>query len=162
MQRGIACAAGSYKGVFVHGVLDSFEGAGLKADMYGAASSSTVCAAFAAAGCIRELGGVAYWKRAWELYTECRYDISAAVLRGIEELLPSVSGAPFVDASYTCFCPAVELAELGCREVIAISPEAGVLYRDFFHSRSCPRLTRMCRSGSCIHRRIFPRSASTT
>jgi predicted acylesterase/phospholipase RssA len=236
MERGIACAAGSYKGVFVHGVLDAFERAGLKADMYAASSSSTVCAAYAAAGCIQKLGGAAYWKHAWAAYIECAYDISTAVLRVIDELIPFASDALFkpgaarfavavsavitkeaqeitqgtgarklgqklvlatrtkdrswaeqhlqpilfdsmsqdhryrlrpenlrdvayattrmlhawkapawvegmacVDASYTCTCPAVELAELGCHEVIAISPECGVVYRDFFQSEVIPQ-----------------------
>jgi hypothetical protein len=235
MNRGIACAAGSYKGVFVHGVLDSFERAGLKADMYAASSSSTLCAAYAAAGCIEKLCGADYWKHAWAAYVECAYDISAAVLRVIDELSPFVGDALFrpgaarfavavsavvtreaqeatqgpgarklgqklvlatrtrdsswaeqnleavlfdslsqdsryrlrldnlrdvayattrmlhawkapawvdgmacVDASYTCICPAVELAERGCREVIAISPERGVVYRDFFQSEVMP------------------------
>jgi hypothetical protein len=35
-------------------------------------------------------------------------------------------------------CPALELAEMGCQDVIAISPEPGVLYRDFFQSEEIP------------------------
>jgi hypothetical protein len=50
-----------------------------------------------------------------------------------------VDGAPCVDASYTCTCPAVELAELGCRRVIVVSPEHGELYRDFFQSSPMPK-----------------------
>ena len=234
MELGIACASGSYKGVFVQGVLDCFEAAGLKADAYAAASSSTVCAAYAAAGRLRELGGAAYWKRAWAAYV-ASHDISAAVLAGIQEVLPSLLGPlfapgaarlaisasevvtseaagitqgdgarrlgqklvlatrtrdaswaaanlravlfdtrsedprrrltaanlaevayattrmlhawktpawierqPFVDASYTCSCPAKDLAELGCRRVIAISPESGPVYTDFFQSSLLP------------------------
>jgi len=241
---GIACASGSYKGVFVHGVLDCLEAAGLRADVYAAASSSTVCAAYAAAGRLKELGGAAYWKRAWSAYA-AGHDISAAVLAGIQEVLPSITGSlfgpnaprlaisvsevitseaaeltqgqgarrlgqqlvlatrthdaswarqnlrpvlfhtgeqdvreqdarghaarrrltrdnlaevayattrmlhawktpawieqrPFVDASYTCSCPAVDLAEMGCRRVIAVSPESGPVYTDFFQSARLP------------------------
>ena len=47
-------------------------------------------------------------------------------------------GQPYIDASYTCLCPALELAEMGCTEIIAISPEAGPLYRDFFQSAEIP------------------------
>ena len=234
LALGIACASGSYKGVFVHGVLDCFEAAGLRADVYAAASSSTVCAAYAAAGRLKELGGAAYWKRAWSAYVD-GHDISAAVLAGIRDVLPSLAGSlfgpkaarlaisvsevvtaeaaeltqgegarrlgqqlvlatrtrdaswarqnlrpvlfdsgaadahvrltrdnlaevayattrmlhawktpawieqrPFVDASYTCSCPAVELAQMGCRRVIALSPESGPVYTDFFQSSRLP------------------------
>lgn len=233
---GIACASGSYKGIFVQGVLDSFEEAGLRAEAYAAASSSTVCAAYAAVGRVRELGGAAYWSRAWAAYAASGLDISSAVLAGIQEVLPSIrgrlfepgssrlaiavsevvtaeaaeltqgpgarrlgqqlvlatrtrdtawaaanlaavlfdtrsedarrrltasnlaevayattrmlhawktpawiDGRPFVDASYTCSCPAVALAELGCRRVIAISPESGPVYTDFFQSSRMPQ-----------------------
>ena len=49
-----------------------------------------------------------------------------------------IDGEPYVDASYTCLCPAVELARMGCGKVIAISPEPGPLYRDFFMSSETP------------------------
>ncbi|MDM9382745.1 hypothetical protein QUB80_18800 [Chlorogloeopsis sp. ULAP01] len=45
---------------------------------------------------------------------------------------------PYVDASYTCSCPAVELAQLGCSEVIAVATEPGDLYRDLFQSALVP------------------------
>jgi len=235
MELGIACASGSYKGVFVQGVLDSFEMAGLRAEVYAAASSSTVCAAYAAAGRVRDLGGAAYWSRAWAAYVAAGYDISAAVLAGIREVLPPIQdalfapgsarlaiavsevvtkeaaeitqgpgarrlgqqlvlatrthdaswaaknlalalfdtrapdprrlllpanlpevayattrmlhawktpawigGMPFVDASYTCSCPAAALAEMGCRQVIAVSPESGPVFTDFFQAERLP------------------------
>jgi hypothetical protein len=235
MDLGIACASGSYKGVFVQGVLDSFEEAGLRAEVYAAASSSTVCAAYASAGRLHELGGAAYWSRAWAAYVAAGYDISAAVLAGMREVLPPIrdslfepgsarfaiaasevvtkeaaeitqgpgarrlgqqlvlatrthdaswagknlamalfdtrtsdprrllspenlpevayattrmlhawktpawiGGAPFVDASYTCSCPAAALAEMGCRQVIAISPESGPVFTDFFQAARLP------------------------
>ena len=49
-----------------------------------------------------------------------------------------VDGRPYVDASYTCSCPAVEMAELGFDQVIAIVPEVGTAYRDLFQSRPIP------------------------
>jgi len=47
MKLGIACASGSAKGVFIHGVLSSFEQRGLVPDVYAASSSSSIPAAFA-------------------------------------------------------------------------------------------------------------------
>lgn len=49
-----------------------------------------------------------------------------------------VAGRPYIDASYTCACPAVEMAQQGYREVIAIANEPGVLYRDIFGSEQVP------------------------
>jgi len=37
-----------------------------------------------------------------------------------------------------CECPAVELAQRGCDKVIAISPVAGQVYRDFFRAEKLP------------------------
>lgn len=45
-----------------------------------------------------------------------------------------IDGVPFVDASYTCACPALELLQLGCGTVVAIGAEPGPLYRDLFRS----------------------------
>jgi len=44
---------------------------------------------------------------------------------------------PFVDAYYTCACPAMELAEIGYERVIAIATEP-VLYQDIFQSEIIP------------------------
>jgi hypothetical protein len=49
-----------------------------------------------------------------------------------------IEGFPCIDASYLCECPAVELAQRGCDKVIAISPEAGQVYRDFFRAETLP------------------------
>ena len=49
-----------------------------------------------------------------------------------------IEGFPCVDASYLCECPAIELAQRGCDKVIAISPEAGQVYRDFFRAEKLP------------------------
>jgi hypothetical protein len=45
---------------------------------------------------------------------------------------------PYIDASYTCACPALELAQRGYREIIAIATEPGPLYRDIFQSEPIP------------------------
>ena len=49
-----------------------------------------------------------------------------------------IAGRPYVDASYTCSCPALELAEMGYDEIIAISPECGPLHHDFFDAEEIP------------------------
>ena len=51
-----------------------------------------------------------------------------------------VDGIPFVDAAYTCACPALELAAMEYREVIAIGSETGPIYRDIFHSSVIPEM----------------------
>lgn len=48
----------------------------------------------------------------------------------------TIAGQPYVDASYLCAIPAVELLEQGYDEVIAIAADPpGALYRDIFGSR---------------------------
>ncbi len=49
-----------------------------------------------------------------------------------------IAGHPYVDASYTCSCPAVEMAERGYKEVIAIATEPGILYHDLFQIEEIP------------------------
>lgn len=49
-----------------------------------------------------------------------------------------IAGRPYIDGSYTCACPAVEMAQRGYHEVIAIATEPGALYRDIFHSNPIP------------------------
>jgi hypothetical protein len=60
---GIAIASGMLKGVYGHGVLSAFEERGLRADVYGTASSSVLSGGLAATGRAREVG-VRYWQRA--------------------------------------------------------------------------------------------------
>ena len=43
-----------------------------------------------------------------------------------------VAGAAHIDGSYTCLCPAVELAAMGYRDVIAIATEPGPIPRSMF------------------------------
>jgi hypothetical protein len=49
-----------------------------------------------------------------------------------------IEGQPFVDAAYTCLCPALAMAAAGYREVIAVSNEPGPLYQDMFHLDAVP------------------------
>lgn len=51
-----------------------------------------------------------------------------------------IAGRPFIDGCYTCACPAVEMAQQGYREVIAIATEPGELYRDIFQSEPIPSI----------------------
>jgi hypothetical protein len=46
----------------------------------------------------------------------------------------NVAGQPYVDASYTCACPAREVADTGPKTLIAISSEDRSLYRDLYGS----------------------------
>lgn len=62
-RLGIAIASGMLKGVFGHGVLSAFEQRGLRADVYGTASSSVLSGGLAATGRAREVG-VRYWQSA--------------------------------------------------------------------------------------------------
>ena len=43
-----------------------------------------------------------------------------------------IDNQPYIDASYTCICPALEMVDRGYQEVIAIATEPGELYRDLF------------------------------
>ncbi len=49
-----------------------------------------------------------------------------------------VAGRPYIDGYYTCACPAIEMAQRGYREIIAIANEPGVLYHDIFQSQPIP------------------------
>jgi hypothetical protein len=49
-----------------------------------------------------------------------------------------VGGRPFIDGCYTCACPAVEMAQYGYNEVIAIATEPGIVYRDIFQREPIP------------------------
>jgi predicted acylesterase/phospholipase RssA len=49
-----------------------------------------------------------------------------------------VDGAPFIDGVYTSTCPALELSALEYRDVIAIAPEPGQLYKDLFQTQAVP------------------------
>jgi hypothetical protein len=235
MSIAVACASGSARGVFVHGVLAGFAERGFRADAYAAASSSALPACFAAAGRLDLLGDAGYWSAFLDGLRARGGDVSAVIIElgrkyapllapllespaasrvflavsavisaeaaaltqgeGARKLgqqlvlsirrrdaswaqrnlalelfdtrspdprrkltpenleavgyagtrmlhawkIPAwIDGRPYVDASYTCACPAVEMAEAGYDRVIAISPEPGELFRDFFQSLAVP------------------------
>lgn len=230
----IACSAGGFKGVFVHGVLSALEAGGVHADAYAAASSSVFPSICAAIGQADEVG-LRYWRSALQTLRQTGNGMSEVVLRSIAESGPVlfnllfqpgaprffiatsavktaagaeqtqgdgarrlgrrlllsavrgdrswvdehlqaclfdsaaadeeyrltidnineviyastrmlhtwtipawVAGRPYVDASYTCACPALEMAQQGYTEVIAVATEPGPLYRDIFRSELIP------------------------
>ncbi len=49
-----------------------------------------------------------------------------------------IGDSAFIDASYTCNCPALELARLGYRSIIAIASEPGPVYHDLFQTDLIP------------------------
>ena len=230
----IACAAGGFKGVFVHGVLSALEEAGIYAGAYATASSSTFPAITAALRQANEIG-LRYWRSALHTLQQPGNGMSEVVLQSIADsnhllhdfllrrdaarffiatsaviteegaqqtqgdgarrlgrrlliaaargdnswaaqhlrthlfdsaasdaayrltsenidaviyastrmlhawtLPATIDGQPYVDASYTCACPALEMAQAGYQTVIAIATEPGPLYRDIFQSEPVP------------------------
>lgn len=51
------------------------------------------------------------------------------------EIPATIGGEPYVDASYTCACPAHEVAKTGPSVLVAIHSEKGSLYRDLYRSQ---------------------------
>jgi hypothetical protein len=49
-----------------------------------------------------------------------------------------IDGKPYVDAAYTCLCPAMAMVTAGYRQTIAISNEPGTMYQDMFHIDPVP------------------------
>jgi hypothetical protein len=49
-----------------------------------------------------------------------------------------IDGKPYVDAAYTCLCPAMAMVTAGYRQTIAISNEPGTMYQDMFHIDPIP------------------------
>lgn len=229
----IACASGSFKGVFAHGVLSALEAAGIRANAYASASSSVIPTAWAAIGKATDLG-VDYWLAGLQFLKQADVGMSQVVLGGIAQFSPPkerlfapespeyfiatsavitqqaavetqsekarrlgrrllvsagkkdrswvdehlqlelfstsnprgeqhldasnfdevayassrmlhawnipawINGKPYIDASYTCLCPAMEMVEAGYKQVIAIANEPGVLYRDMFQLEAIP------------------------
>jgi hypothetical protein len=73
--------------------------------------------------------------------TQCNFDaVAYASTRMLHAwTIPAwVEAAPYVDASYTCTCPALELAVLGYTQVIAVSVEPGPLHHDLFAREPLP------------------------
>jgi len=91
MKIGIACSAGGPKGVFVHGVLVAFAEAGLKAHIYGAASSTAIVAAFAATEQLGMLRGSAHWKEKHARVVQNNYDVGKTILESLPEATAALS-----------------------------------------------------------------------
>jgi hypothetical protein len=53
-----------------------------------------------------------------------------------------IDGKPYVDAAYTCLCPALAMVAAGYQETIAIANEPGTMYRDMFHIEPIPSQVR--------------------
>jgi hypothetical protein len=49
-----------------------------------------------------------------------------------------IDGQPYVDAAYTCLCPALAMVAAGYQETIAIGNEPGTMYQDMFHLEPIP------------------------
>jgi hypothetical protein len=236
MPCAIACMSGGFKGIFVQGVLCGLEESGLRASAYASASSSTMPAAYAACGRVREME-LGIWTESDRILRMPGSTMSDVVLHNIQTLGPAlhrllfapeaarfciatslvttaaaaaitqsgearrlgrrllidaarqdaswrdanlaarlfdsqsldsalllnahnfdevayattrmlhawhipatIAGLPYIDASYTCLCPALEMAELGYPEVIAIGTEPGPLRRDLFSAETIPSL----------------------
>ena len=235
MKLAIACASGSFKGAFTHGVLTAFESAGIRADAYASSSSSVIPSAYAAIGKAAELG-VNYWLTGMQELQKPDMGMSQVVMGGIQFFNPPldqllaaetpeyfvavsavinpeaaiqtqgekarrlgrrllvsavkkdrswvdenlrlelfstrknhfinssqidknnfnkiayassrmlhawdipawINEKPYIDASYTCLCPAIEMIEAGYKQVIAISNEPGTFYRDMFGNTEIP------------------------
>lgn len=229
----IACASGSFKGAFVHGVLSALETAGIRANAYAAASSAVFSCVRAAVGIANEDSQI--WHDGLQALKQTNGNMSQMILQGIsamkllqhqllqpgqphlyiatsavitpeaaeqtqgkqarrlgrrlllsaaqkdrswvdenlklvlfstknangEELLNAsnfdevvyastrmlhawdfpawIAKKPFVDASYTCLCPAMEMVDAGYEEAIAIATEPGTLYRDIFQLEAIPQ-----------------------
>ena len=86
--------SGSFKGVFVHGVLDAFEAEGLYADVYASASSSTLPTAYAAIRCIRTLD-TSIWTDGVRLLRRPGSSMSEVVLETIRLHSAAVCAALF-------------------------------------------------------------------
>jgi hypothetical protein len=53
-----------------------------------------------------------------------------------------IDGKPYVDAAYTCLCPALAMVSAGYQETIAIANEPGTMYQDMFHIDPIPTHSR--------------------
>jgi hypothetical protein len=50
----------------------------------------------------------------------------------------AIENRAYIDASYTCLCPALEMARRGYRTVIAVVNEPGPVYTDMFQNALIP------------------------
>lgn len=94
----IAGASGTFKGVFVHGVLTAFERRGFTAAAYGCASSSTLSCSAAAAK-LSEAVGLDYWNGALDILNETEGNLSEVVLQSIRRYSSMFCKQLFLDDS---------------------------------------------------------------
>lgn len=69
------------------------------------------------------------------------FDVAFASTRMIHWKIPAwVEGKPYVDASYTCACPVVELLVYGYQKIIVVATEIGALYRSIVADQVIPEI----------------------
>lgn len=122
MKIGIACASGAGKNVFVHGFLAGLEERNVRADVYGASSSSATPAAFAAAGRVAALGGTDFWFRSAKVMAEAGGDVSKAVKVGVCEILPHLQQSLFAGEARRLLVAASEVTKA---EAAAVTQSEG-------------------------------------
>jgi hypothetical protein len=67
------------------------------------------------------------------------FDVAFASTRMIHWKIPAwVEEKPYVDASYTCACPVVELIVYGYKKIIVVATEIGALYRSIVADQVIP------------------------
>lgn len=67
------------------------------------------------------------------------FDVAFASTRMIHWKTPAwVEEKPYVDASYTCACPAADLIKYGYRKIIVVATEIGALYRSIIADQVIP------------------------
>lgn len=108
----IACAAGGFRGAFVHGVLTAFEEQGFRADAHAAVSSSALPAACAAVGQASAMG-IDHWRGLLETRAKTGGDMSPVLLESIDAIMPLIAEALFRPAAsrYLAVACAVTNAE---------------------------------------------------
>jgi len=87
MSVAIACATGGFKGIFIQGVLATFEKSGFRADAYAAASSSVFPAASAAIGSASGMGP-SLWQQGLSFYQRSGEGMSGMTLHWIHTYGP--------------------------------------------------------------------------
>lgn len=95
MNTAIVCAASSFRGVFIHGVLDAFNQEGFKPDAYAGASSLSIPIAYAAINKLEKLNSVEYWKTRVNGVKEYNFDMSSCIKIGIDMALPDLQNDLF-------------------------------------------------------------------
>lgn len=89
-RTAIVGASGSFKGVFVQGVLKAFEKQKFYADAYASASSSSIPIALASIKSLISFDDLIYWKRMYSFYRNNGMDIAQAMLNEIASIAPQL------------------------------------------------------------------------